>query len=279
MVAFAKMHGLGNDFVVLDVRTEPLALDAALVRALADRHRGIGFDQLIVLHDSERADVYMQIFNADGSESGACGNASRCIARELMAASGAGRASMETLAGVLEARGAGSGQITVDLGEVRTAWGEIPLAEGRDTLQLRVAEAEGLGDGVAANVGNPHVVFFVDDPDAVDLGGLGPRIEHAPLFPERTNVSVARVAAPGRIRLRVWERGVGITKACGTAACAAVVAAARRGLTGRSARVELDGGTLGVEWDARGHALLTGPAVTVFRGTFDLAELGGQPAA
>ena len=279
MVAFAKMHGLGNDFVVLDVRTEPLALDAALVRALADRHRGIGFDQLIVLHDSERADVYMQIFNADGSESGACGNASRCIARELMAASGAGRASMETLAGVLEARGAGSGQITVDLGEVRTAWGEIPLAEGRDTLQLRVAEAEGLGDGVAANVGNPHVVFFVDDPDAVDLGGLGPRIEHAPLFPERTNVSVARVAAPGRIRLRVWERGVGITKACGTAACAAVVAAARRGLTGRSARVELDGGTLGVEWDARGHALLTGPAVTVFRGTFDVAALGGQPAA
>ena len=273
MVPFAKMHGLGNDFVVLDFRREQVALAPALVRALADRHRGIGFDQLIVLRDSRRADVNMQIYNADGSESGACGNASRCIARELMVEIGRKRASLETLAGVLEARSAGNGLVTMDLGEVHSGWAEIPLSEERDTLHLRVAEADGLGEGVAVNVGNPHVVFLVDDPDSVDLARLGPRIEHAPLFPERANVSVAQVAGPGRIRLRVWERGVGITAACGTAACAAVVAAARHGLAERSAVVELDGGQLGVEWNAHDHALLTGPAVTVYRGTFDPAAM------
>jgi diaminopimelate epimerase len=261
---FRKMHGLGNDFVVLDARERPIPITTERARALADRKFGIGCDQLISLEPSAKADAFMRIHNADGAEVEACGNATRCIARLLMAEQGRDRVVVETVVGLLDCRAAPNGQVAVDMGPARLDWRDIPLAKAMDTLHLDIA-----GDPVGVNVGNPHAVHFVADAEAVDVAGLGPRIEHHPLFPERINVEFATVLSPERIRMRVWERGVGITRACGTGACATLVAAARRGLTGRKAVVVLDGGELTIEWREDGHVVMTGPVAESFRGEVD----------
>ncbi len=273
MVAFLKMHGLGNDFVVLDARDGRLQLDAAAVRRIGDRRRGVGFDQLLVLEPAQdaTADLFMRIYNPDGSESGACGNGTRCVAALAMDRSGRDSVVIETRRGLLKAMAGEDWRVSVDMGEALTGWRGIPLAEERDTLSLEDVESGPLRDPVAVGMGNPHCVFFVEDADAVDLETLGPTIEHHPLFPERTNVEVASVTGPDRLRLRVWERGVGITLACGSGACATAVAAARRGLTGRKVVLDLDGGPLEIDWrEADGHVVMTGPVATSFAGEVTL---------
>ena len=278
---FIKMHGLGNDFVVLDSRQTDLSLDPFEAKAIADRHLGIGADQVIVLRNTPKADVFMQIFNADGGEVSACGNASRCIAAQVMREKGRDHVTLETKAGVLDAFDGGDGMITVDMGPVRTDWREIPLSEERDTLHLGFQVTRPgdsgevlMGDPAAVNVGNPHVVFIVGKPEVVDLGAVGPIIETAPLFPERTNVSVIQIVGEDTIVAKVWERGAGLTQACGSAACAALVAAHRRGMIGRAGIVVLPGGPLGVLWrETDNHVLLTGPVATVFKGSFDIRRL------
>ncbi len=266
---FIKMHGLGNDFVVVDARREPFVLDQAAARAVADRRTGVGCDQLIVLEPPANgaADVFMRIRNADGGEVEACGNASRCVAALIMEETGRDRCTVETQAGLLRAAALRTGEIAVDMGELRTAWRDIPLARQMDTLHLDLACGP-LRDPVAVNIGNPHAVFFVADVAAIDLATLGPQLEHDPLFPERANISVAQLVGPDRLRVRVWERGVGLTRACGTGACAAAAAAHRRGLTGRKVEVRLDGGPLAVEWREDGHMVMTGPVATSFTGVF-----------
>jgi len=274
---FIKMHGLGNDFVVLDGRQNGIALSAEQARALADRHTGVGCDQVIVIEPArdKSADAFMRIHNADGGEVMACGNASRCIASLLMAETGKQEIVLETGAGLLNAKAANGGNVTVDMGPAKLEWNEIPLAEETDTLHLSFSRGD-LKDPVAVNVGNPHTVFFVDDAEAIDLETVGPEIEHHPFFPERTNVEAAQVISPDKIRLRVWERGAGITQACGTGACATLVAAHRRGLTGRKASIMLDGGTLEIEWLENNHVMMTGPVATSFTGTVDFAALSGS---
>jgi len=263
---FTKMHGLGNDFVVLDTRTQPLPpVTAALARALADRRTGIGCDQLIVITESETADFRMRIFNPDGSEVEACGNATRAVAMLHGMP-----AQIETAGGTLAVQ-PGEGGAAVDMGEPRFEWDAIPLAYAMDTLALPVGWEE-LEQPAAVNVGNPHAVFFVDDCDAVELDVLGPTIERDPLFPERVNVNVATVEDDTNIRLRVWERGTGITRACGTGACATAVAAMRRGLVQNEVTVTLPGGALLIEWGEDGRITMTGPATESFRGTFDWGE-------
>lgn len=267
-VPFIKMHGLGNDFVVLDGRGQDLPrLDAASAAALADRRTGIGCDQLIVLAPSSVADFAMRIFNADGSEAQACGNATRAVGLLHGVP-----ARIETVAGILRATPDGAG-IAVEMGQPRFDWNAIPLAYAMDTLTMPVAW-EDLAEPAAVNVGNPHVVFFVPDCEAVDLGRIGPLIECDPLFPERINVNVATVLSREAIRLRVWERGAGLTRACGTGACASAVAAMRRGLCERSIAVTLPGGTLQIDWRDDGIIVMTGPAAESFRGTFDAAHFG-----
>ncbi|MSP20359.1 MAG: diaminopimelate epimerase [Alphaproteobacteria bacterium] len=277
---FIKMHGLGNDFVVLDARKDAIDLEPLEVKSIADRHLGIGCDQVIVLKNTPKADVFMQIFNADGSEVSACGNASRCIAARVMKEKKCDHITLETKAGVLDAYDGGEGLITVDMGPVKTDWQDIPLSEERDTLHLGFQVAQPgdagkvlMGDPVAVNVGNPHVVFIVGMPEVVDLAKVGPLIETAPLFPERVNVSVIQIVGDDLIKAKVWERGAGLTDACGTAACAALVAAHRRGMMGPSGVVILPGGPLGVLWREDNHILLTGPASTAYEGTFDIRAL------
>lgn len=277
-LAFRKMHGLGNDFVVFDGRAKPLALVPSAVRAIADRRTGVGCDQLIVVERPENAAAAarMRIFNADGGEVGACGNASRCVARLLMDEGGAEALMIETAAGLLACRRVGE-RVCVDMGPVHHHWQAIPLAHEADTLHLPLA-AGPLADGVAINVGNPHAVFFVTDAAAVALAECGPRIETDPLFPERTNVEAVQVLDRATLRMRVWERGVGITQACGTGACAAAAAAYLRGLTDRQVRVILDGGELLIDWQADDHIAMTGPAALAFTGVVDPALLSnGAP--
>lgn len=257
---FHKMHGLGNDFVVIDARVAPVAIDAGRAAALADRHTGIGCDQLILIEPSDVADARMRIFNADGSEVEACGNASRCVALLL-----GGTPTIETGGGIIEARLDGN-EPSIDMGAPHFAWNEIPLAYAMDSFTMPVAWDGGLEGPMAVNVGNPHVIFFVPDCDAVDLATLGPAIEHDPMFPERINVNVAHVAGPDHLKLRVWERGAGLTQACGTGACATAVAAIRRGLVGNKVRVSLPGGDLRIDWKPGGTIRMTGPATHVFTG-------------
>jgi diaminopimelate epimerase len=273
--AFSKMHGLGNDFVVLDRRESPLPpLSPTIVRALADRHTGIGCDQLVLLEPSEVADLKMRIFNADGEEVSACGNATRAVALRHAKANGIGpdgaAVQIETAAGILSARSTDAG-IAVDMGRPRLEWEAIPVAYALDTLSLPVGWEE-LEQPCAVNMGNPHAVFFVPDCDTVPLDRLGPQIETDPLFPERVNVNVATIEDRHHIRLRVWERGAGLTRACGTGACATAVAAIRRGLVGRSVEVTLPGGTLAIDWSEDGRVTMTGPAAESFRGTFDWGD-------
>ena len=276
-LAFTKMHGLGNDFVVLDARGGGIDLDEALARAISDRRLGIGCDQILVIEPPKgangEADIFMRILNADGGEAEACGNGTRCVAAKVMAETGAGELKIETRAGILAATNAGDGNFSVDMGPVNLDWQAIPLAGETDTLNLNI-ETGMLSGPVAVNVGNPHCVFFVDDVAKVPLEDLGPEIETHALFPERTNVGVAQILANGQIRLRVWERGVGITRACGSGACAAVVAANRRNLAERETVVVLDGGTLAIQWREDNHIIMTGPVATSFSGVVDPALLG-----
>jgi diaminopimelate epimerase len=265
--AFHKMHGLGNDFVVIDTRAQAVPVDAAAARRIADRRRGIGCDQLILVESSDVADLRMRIFNADGSEVEQCGNALRCVA--MLAG---GTPSIETAGGLVAAAPDGGG-ISVDMGEPRFDWDRIPLAYPMDTAALPVGW-DALREPVAVNVGNPHAVFFVPDLDAVDLATLGPRIETDPLFPERINVNVAQVTGPAALRLRVWERGAGLTSACGTGACATAVAAIRRKLVASPVTVSLPGGPLTIAWAPGGTIRMTGPATHVFEGSADLESLG-----
>ncbi|TDQ83248.1 diaminopimelate epimerase [Dongia mobilis] len=270
---FIKMHGLGNDFVVLDARRHALNLTTEQRQWLADRHRGIGCDQLITLENApdSRADVFMRIHNADGSEARACGNATRCVAARVMGEKGNGHAVIQTVAGLLPAEVQPGGEIAVDMGPALLDWQDIPVAAPCDTLRLPVAHGP-VADPVGVNVGSPHAVFFVEDVAALDIAEIGPLLERHAFFPDRANIEFAQVIDPGYIRMRVWERGTGITLACGSGACATLVAAARRGLTGRKAVVEVDGGRLAIEWLANGHVRMTGPWTLSFAGEVDLAE-------
>lgn len=284
MLAFRKMHGLGNDFVVLDARDAPISLPVERIRLIGDRRRGIGFDQLLVLEPSPAGnDVFMRIFNPDGSEAGACGNGTRCVADLVMAEECRDSLTLETLRGTLSAF-RHEGLVSVDMGAALFDWHEIPLAEPLDTFRLPIAEGP-LIEPVAVGMGNPHCVFFVADADAVDLEHFGPRLEHHPLFPERTNVEVASILNDGgqsdsgqnegRIRLRVWERGAGITLACGSGTCAAAVAAHMRGLVDvetHPVRMDVDGGVMTIQWRASsdGHVIMSGPVATSFVGEMAL---------
>ena len=262
---FHKMHGLGNDFVIIDARapalSEILTMPAAKASAIADRRSGIGCDQLIILRPSDRADVRMEIYNADGGEVEACGNATRCVVKLL----GDGT-SIETDGGMLSGHVTDDGAI-VDMGKPAFDWNTIPLAYAMDTLHMPLGW-EDLQDPAAINVGNPHVIFFVEDSAAVELERLGPMIEVDPLFPERVNVNVAHVKG-GDIHLRVWERGVGLTRACGTGACATAVAAIKRGMVQSPVKVHLPGGTLILSWQEGGSILMQGPTTYVFSGETD----------
>lgn len=276
---FLKMHGLGNDFVVLDARARALDLTPGRVRAIASRGTGVGCDQLVVMTEATDpcADAHMLIYNADGSEVAACGNASRCVAWLLMRETGTDKVVFQTKAGLLDAESRGPHLVAVDMGPARLDWREIPLAEAVDTLHLGIS-AGPLSDPVGVSMGNPHAVFFVDDAQGVDLAALGPGLERHAMFPERANIEIAQVLTPpdtevGRIRMRVWERGAGITMACGTGACATLVAAARRGLSPRKAEIIVDGGTLTIEWLKDGHVLMTGPVAVAFTGTLDSSLL------
>lgn len=265
---FLKMHGLGNDFVVLDARTRAITVTPALAVALGDRHRGVGFDQLALIEAGAR-DARLTFFNSDGSLSDACGNATRCIARMMMDETGQSELALETGRGLLFARDAGGGLTSVNMGPPQLDWADIPLSEPMDTLVLPI-------DGVptATGMGNPHCTFFVENAEAVDLLNFGPAHEHNPLFPQRTNVQVAQITGPDRIRMRVWERGAGLTLASGSSSCATAVAAARRGLTGRSVTIDLDGGTLQVDWRDEG-VWMTGPTAHVFTGVLTQSFLDG----
>jgi diaminopimelate epimerase len=274
---FVKMHGLGNDFIVLDARARPLVLDEAAVRTLADRRTGIGCDQLVLIEPPRdpAADIFMRIRNADGGEVAACGNATRGVALLLGRERGVRRVRIETLAGLLDAEILPDGGVAVDMGPARTSWREIPLAREMDTADVALALGP-LAAPVCTNVGNPHATFFVADVEAVDLAALGPILEHDPLFPEGANIGVAAPLDRRRLRLRVWERGAGLTRACGSGACAALVAACRRGLAERRATVMLDGGALDILWREDGHVIMTGPAATAFVGEFEPELLTGR---
>lgn len=271
---FTKMHGLGNDFVVIDGRVRNPGLSEDAICAIADRRTGVGFDQLIVLEPSGAGDVFMRIFNADGGQSAACGNAARCIGDQIMTELNTDHAVIETLAGLLNTSRTHDGRITVDMGVVGTEWQDIPLGQDVDTLHLPV-DVDGLRDPVGVNIGNPHMVFFVDDAGVAPIDELGYQLERHQLFPERTNVQMAEVLGYDRIRLKTWERGVGRTLASGSSACAVLAAAHRRGLCGRSANVDMDGGTLFVTWHENNHIVQTGPSAVSFTGTLDPSLVGG----
>ncbi|MBY5933505.1 diaminopimelate epimerase [Tateyamaria omphalii] len=257
---FMKMHGAGNDFVVIDGRGAPVTLTETLVRALADRHRGVGFDQLALITDG--TDLTVTYYNADGSQSAACGNATRCIAARELTRNDSDTLNIEvTGRGTLRAVRNADGSTSVNMGQPQTDWQDIPLAQDVDTLSLPID-----GNPVATGMGNPHCTFFVDDVMVIDLAQVGPEIEHHPLYPERTNVQFAQVIGPDHIRMRVWERGTGITLASGSSSCATAVAAARRGLTGRKVQIDLDGGTLHIDWRDDG-VWMSGPTAHVFDGT------------
>ncbi len=270
-IPFRKMHGTGNDFVLLDARAQALSLTREQVVRLSDRHFGIGCDQLLVLKKSDKAEAFMQIFNADGSEISTCGNATRCVADFLMRESGKAEATLETGAGVRSGKRYGDGAVEVNMGAPRLGWKEIPLSESRNTQHLGI-EIGLLADPVAVNMGNPHAIFFVRDLAHIKMSEWGPKLENHPLFPERANISAVQVIDESRIKMCVWERGTGITLACGSAACAAVVAGVLREKTSRQCAVELPGGTLEVEWQKSetGEVLMRGPVAYVFEGSIEL---------
>lgn len=265
LLPFMKMHGLGNDFVVVDARHLKLDVTPALAKGIAHRRFGIGFDQLTLIESPKAnspADAHLVFYNADGSTSAACGNATRCVARHLMTESGKSELHLTTDRGDLFSHDAGDGLTSVNMGQPQLLWDQVPLAEEVDTLELPIE-----GGPTATGMGNPHCTFFVENADLIPLEEFGPRYEHHPLYPERTNVQVAHIVGPDHIRMRVWERGVGVTLASGSSSCATSVAAARRGLTGRKVQVDLDGGTLWIDWREDG-VWMTGPTMHVSSGSF-----------
>ena len=274
-IPFIKMHGLGNDFVIIDGRTRLPNLSVGALRAIADRHRGVGYDQLIVMEPTQNdADIFMRIYNADGSESEACGNATRCVAQLLMVETGKDTVIIETLGGLLSGTTDGNDGMVIDMGKPNLGWQQIPLACEEDTAHVRI-KAGPLSDPVAVNMGNPHAVFFVEDAESIDLEKWGPQLETNPIFPERANISIASKMENGDFRLRVWERGVGITLACGSAACATMVAANLRGLAGGSATLLLNGGPLDMHLSDDGHVHMGGPVATSYHGVLDQSLLKG----
>lgn len=285
-IPFVKMNGLGNDFVIIDARAAPVRLASEQIVRICERARGVGCDQLVIMEKGDGADTFLRIYNADGGEVAACGNATRCVADLLFREAGGEdrrAAVIDTRAGRLGAWADAAGLISVDMGRPRFAWDEIPLAEEfRDTraieLQIGPIDAPALHSPSAVNVGNPHAIFWVEDVEAHDLSRIGPLLEHHPIFPERANISLAHVTARDAITLRVWERGAGLTRACGSAACAAAVAAARKKLTGRKVTVTLPGGPLLVEWrESDGHVLMTGPWELEYEG--EVSVEAAAPAA
>jgi len=273
---FLKMHGTGNDFVVLDGRKQAVALNKDAIVKICDRHFGIGCDTLVVLEASSKADVAVKFYNGDGSLSSTCGNASRCVADLVMSESGAATANIETIAGLLNATKNDDGAITVNMGSPKWDWRDVPLSESRNTLHLGLEEGL-LADPVAVSMGNPHAVFFVRDLTHIKMAEWGAKLEQNALFPERANISAVQVISPTHLKMLVWERGVGLTMACGSGACAALVAAVRRGLAERKATLELPGGNLTVDWQAdatnatNGHVFMSGSVAYVFEGVIDLS--------
>jgi diaminopimelate epimerase len=282
---FAKMNGLGNEIVVLDLRGTDIAVAPEQARAIhaADR---LAYDQLMVIHEPVTAGTltYVRIFNNDGTESGACGNGTRCVAWIMTRGGAPGRFLIETRAGLLECAREGDWDFTVDMGAPRLDWRDIPLSRAQDdttAIDLRrdAGAAPALDGPAVVNMGNPHAIFFVADMEAYDLAALGPGLETDPIFPQKANISLAQVLAPDHIRLKVWERGVGLTRACGSAACATLVSAARRGLSQRAARIALPGGDLLIDWrEADSHVMMTGPVELEFEGVFDNAIFQGPSA-
>ena len=273
ITGFVKMHGCGNDFVVLDERAAALGITPARAAVLADRRHGIGCDQLIIIEpppEGSGADAFMRIRNPDGAEAGACGNATRCVVEKLARETGRRHQVIRTVAGNLPADLLDDGRVTVDMGPAGLNWTDVPLARRMDTLHLDLALGA-VADPATCSMGNPHATFFVADVDTLPVTALGPALEIDALFPERANIGFAQVLEPERVRLRVWERGAGLTLACGSGACAALVNAHRRGLTARRATVLMDGGDLEIAWRDDGHVLMTGPVVTAFSGSVDLS--------
>jgi diaminopimelate epimerase len=275
MTAFVKMHGLGNDFVVFDARDGAVNLTPARAKAVADRHFGVGCDTVAIIRPGgAETDASILFYNADGSETESCFNATRCVARLLLDERGLARVKLDTQGGMLICSDAGKGQVMVDMGPPRLDWSQVPLASEVDTANFPLDVGGASLPASAVSMGNPHCVLFVPDAEKAPLTTLGPKIETLPFFPKRTNVEFAQVLDQTRIRMRVWERGVGVTLACGTGACATAVSAIRRGLTGRKVEVVLDGGSLMIEWcEEDGHVLMTGPTAMPFRGRLDLDKL------
>jgi diaminopimelate epimerase len=278
MTSFLKMHGLGNDFAIFDARAFPVALDAAKARAIADRRRGIGCDQVIVMEPAKGANAFMRVYNADGGEVEQCGNATRCVAYLLMAEAGIGEVKIDTAGGPLLCRTAGDTRVTVDMGPPKLDWREIPMAQAVETesyaLDVAGFNERALESAASVSMGNPHCVLFVDNADTAPVATLGAAIERHAWFPLRTNVEFVQRLSPQRLRMRVWERGAGITLACGTGACAAAVAASVRGLTERKVTIVLDGGEIEIEWrESDDHVLMTGPIAFSFGGEVDVNAL------
>jgi diaminopimelate epimerase len=274
------MHGLGNDFAIFDARRQPLILVEEQIRLIADRRLGIGCDQVIVIEESadKEADAFVRFYNADGSESGACGNGSRCVAALMFAEKPRGTLHLKTRAGDIYAQSQEDGAVSVDMGKPGLDWQDIPLAQELDTLSLPIQQGK-LINPVGVSMGNPHMVFFVKPDADIDLSALGPILEQHPLFPERANVTVARVHDAQHIEAQVWERGSGLTLACGTAACATLVAAVRRGLSERYAQIRLPGGVLHIEWDARDHIIMTGAVAVAYMGMYEIPAMAGLEQA
>jgi diaminopimelate epimerase len=275
LTSFRKMQGLGNDFVVFDARDRAIPMSGTRARAIADRHFGVGCDTLVLITPGTAlVDAALRFFNADGGEVESCGNATRCVAKVLMDERGLSRVKLESRGGMLICSDAGKGLVTVDVGVPKLEWNEIPLAEAVDTIKFPLPLEGAFIPAAAVLMGNPHCILFVDDVAQAPVTQLGPRIERHPLFPNRVNVEFAQVIDRSHIRMRVWERGIGVTLACGTGACATLVAAARRGLADRKAEVQLDGGLLMIEWLPDDHVMMTGPATLSFVGEIDLNQYG-----
>lgn len=270
-IPFIKMHGLGNDFVVIDARETAIDLPETLIRWIGDRHRGVGFDQLVVVEAADDADAHLRFFNTDGTKAGACGNATRCVGAWLANAQGKTRVIMRSVAGHLPARILPDGLVEVEMTTPRIDWQEIPVAQACDTLAMPVV-MDDLPAPVGVNMGNPHAVFFVEDVDLIET--YGERLERHSFFPDRANIGFAHVRNRTDMRLRVFERGAGLTLACGSGACAAHVAAFRRGLVDARTVIELDGGALQIEWAGEGPVKMTGPVAISYRGLIDMTEVG-----
>lgn len=271
---FRKMHGLGNDFVIVDGRSQDLSLTRDQIAAYSDRRRGAGCDQFVILEtsDSGQGDVFMRLYNADGMEVGACGNATRCVADIVMKETSKDRVVVETISGLLNASYMEGTEkhVSVNMGAPALDWSDIPLSKEIDTLHLKGIKLRGARDPVAVNMGNPHCVFFVEDAEEIDIHRFGPYMETHEMFPTGTNVEFAHVVDKTTLRMRVWERGVGVTQACGTGACAVAVAAVRRGLTVRNVTVQLDGGELDIKWNEDNTVLMTGEVTYVYDGEFHI---------